>query len=185
MQANMDNRNRAQSTASWVWWVLGLIVLAFLAIWAIQAFSDSNSQSSSVSGTTPGVPSAGQAPDVTVRQLAQDPSSYEGRMISINGEIVRSFGSRVFQIGDPGSAVTENILVVAPSESTFTDGTPVTVSGTVRVGRLEEVLGNLGVDMPQSMQELSGDRPIVIASSVSMPQNSQQGQDGQSSIMTF
>ncbi len=82
--------------------------------------------------------------------------------ITLTGQVTRSFGPYVVQVGGPRS---QPVLVVLPTASSFSEGTRLEVSGRISTFSRSDLEAELGVDLGPEVEALTGAR-CLIASSV-------------------
>jgi hypothetical protein len=73
-----------------------------------------------------------------------------------------------FELDDPALLGGDTLLVVGGEDMTVTEGETVQVTGTVRQFNLTEVESETGFDLEDELFTDFGDRPVIVASSVSL-----------------
>jgi hypothetical protein len=152
-----------RSGMRWLWWVLGIVAIVLIGAWLFNAFS-SGTQNTAVTPTTPNTgESGGAAGTTTVGAITANPESFTNKTVSVQGAVDRVHGQRVLLITEEGATGGGGLVVVSPGQTSAMTGDTVTVSGTVRVGAVREVLNQLGIEMPSGAENLTGERAILIA----------------------
>ncbi len=78
--------------------------------------------------------------------------------VTLTGQVTRSFGDHVIQIG---TGPAEPVLVVLPTPSSFSVGARVEVSGRIRTFDPAGLGVELGVDLGPDAQRFEGERCLV------------------------
>lgn len=99
-------------------------------------------------------PAAGGGVETTAP--VADPST-----VTLTGQVTRSFGTHVVQLG---TAPSEPVLVVLPTPSSFRQGVRLEVIGRITTCVPETLEGELGVDLGPEVDVLEGSTCLVAAS---------------------
>ncbi len=85
----------------------------------------------------------------------------EGASLSVTGEVVRTVGPHVVEIG---GAPPDGVVVVIPFRHTLRPGVRVEVTGRVRTFRPVELELELGIDLGADVVQFDGSRSLVARS---------------------
>ena len=108
----------------------------------------------------------------TVKDITANPRSYEGRMVTVSGEVNRIFGPRWFSIGGEGFGGGEELLVVGASalpalldnmaDSGMVMNDLVQVTGRVRVFEEDAIEKEINADLDGDFWRLYDAKPVVV-----------------------
>jgi hypothetical protein len=107
-------------------------------------------------------------PIATVSNINEQPESYYGQEVTVTGDVVELESTYAFELDDPALLGGDTLLVVGGEDMTVTEGETVQVTGTVRQFNLTEVESETGFDLEDELFTDFGDRPVIVASSVSL-----------------
>jgi hypothetical protein len=113
---------------------------------------------------TPRVTAGAGAVTVSLTAVADDPSAYLGKRVSVSGEITDVYGARAFVLGD-------RLLVIsgqrAPSLA-LTPGKIAQVAGELRPFDRAAVEREIGADLDDALGATFGGKPAIIARSINL-----------------
>lgn len=111
------------------------------------------------------------ASTVTVSAIADDPTAYEGKLVSVSSEIDRVFGPRWFSLGGEEFGGDE-LLVVGPttvpaivetlSDSAAAMNDLVQVTGYVRIFNEEQIEDEIGTEIGERWWEAYERKPVLV-----------------------
>jgi len=112
----------------------------------------------------------------SVEDVTEDINRFVGRRLTLEGEVVRVLGARVFAMGGEGVAYNQEVIVVSrhaiPELKSESAGLPRAPDPTVRVvGVLRpfspaEIEQQFGTDVLTDLRAVSNSRPLLIADAV-------------------
>lgn len=118
------------------------------------------------------------AASATIAAIKSKPNAYLGRRVTLSGEIERIHGQRAFTLGQTGWLVEREMLVLTPRDfeniadnpggDGLDEGDRVTITGEVVTLEVGEVERELGIDLPEELEELEHD-PVLIVRDDSPP----------------
>lgn len=115
-------------------------------------------------------PTADRTP--SVEQVAEEPTGYYGKRVTLTGEVKNVLGPRAFRIeGDGVWLDMDEILVLTRSPASFMgaelrDDTDVIASGTLRRGMVVELERELGWDLDPEIEAEIQSKPVLVADSL-------------------
>lgn len=121
-----------------------------------------------------------QSQGVAVQHIVENPAAYDGRAVTLTGEVVDVWSPRVFTVIDRRFAGGSALLVVArQAVPEFRDGTSgganpqgltVHLSGVVRLDPIATIEREAGVEVSPAVQSLGRVKgPILLAERVVLP----------------
>ena len=140
---------------AYLWWILGvlglLLVLGF--IWALAADGDEP-----------------ELEETTVSRILYNPVAYEGRVVTVLGEVEERLDPASFLLQERDELIPEHLLVVSSTGAPMTvdEGAHVAVTGTLRIFDPGEIEAELGYALRGKRYEGEEGRPMLLATGVSM-----------------
>jgi hypothetical protein len=108
--------------------------------------------------------------DVSVDDLEDNGSRYLGKVVSVDAEVERAFGPRVFTIDEPNwSDLDGEVLVYMPSDlaAMIREGDRITVTGTPKAYVRDDLANEWGwPETNADMDNRLGTRPVLVASRI-------------------
>ena len=150
---------RSEGGAPWVAIIGALLLLALLAL-ALWYF---------LGREGPAAPGAAAPANVTLDQLADNPSAYYGDTVTVSGEITDYIGLNAFLLGDAVLVVSRQPLTSIqgwPRELSMADEETAQVTGPVRAFDIEEVERLTSTDLDDRIFDLWEGQPSIVATSV-------------------
>lgn len=148
----LESRHRGSAL---LWWILGLLGLLLLLgfVWALIAGDDE-----------------AEVDETTVSRILYNPEAYEGRVVTVLGEVQERLGPASFLLQERDEVLPEALLVVSSTGAPMTveDGAPVAVTGTLRIVEASELEAELGRALRGDASGGWGGRPVLQATGVSM-----------------
>ncbi|MGD9763457.1 MAG: hypothetical protein AB7V27_07080 [Candidatus Binatia bacterium] len=129
-------------------------------------------------GTGASGPKAPDAPRVAVvilqpETVAANPEKYYGSTVDVGAPVSEVYSPRAFTLEEPTGGTTPDILVIAPRETTLSDGQNVVVHGKVRQFNRDEMQKDYPwLSMTSDMEDQYSRRPVIIAEIVRTPEGS-------------
>ncbi len=155
-------RTRARG-GGWLW-IIGAIILGVIALLLLIPFFNDES--------------AGIDTGVTVSEIADAPTTYYDRTVTVSGEVEEVIGPRAFTIGGDEFIGGDQLLVVSadvlpmpagrPSDAALTANDVIQVTGPVRRFDLAAFEKEIGSDLDDAAFEAYGGQPAIIARSVDL-----------------
>jgi hypothetical protein len=161
------------------WQVVTVLVLAVLLIGGAYYLNSQNTKPRDGGQMVPGI--GGGPPtneESLISDIVQNPSRHVGESVTVQGEIDRVLSPRIFVLDREGTAIGDELLVVAraqiPSEAKRDINNPlqnadkVTVSGTVRMLLIEDIEQEIGSDLNQAVEIEFEGKPFIMATDVTI-----------------
>ena len=155
-------------------WTSGIAVLAGTLVCTpavvVHSAPQGNQRASTQSAGTQTTGTSGTA-GATVEKIADDPSQWYGKKVTIKAKVGDVFSRKVFNVEEEGVIdVDDEVLIVAPKHSTYLNPDQmVTVTGTVRSfvrTDIERTFDGLDWDLAPELLVQFEKRPVIVADTV-------------------
>lgn len=161
-----------------LWWLVGVtaLVLAGLFLWMLL---DDNVTDVTENGRTDQEDIMGT--DSMLEQMTDNPQSYSGQTVTVEGEVQDSISNRVFSIAD--DPVDQEVLVVtrntlseeqvADMEPLFGDNARVEVTGEFRQFVAADIESEFDVDIDDEVEAEFEDHYVIVADNLTFTDEGQ------------